>query len=234
MNKTVMSAAALAIVGAGAFAFAQTQAPPTPPAGTQAPATSAAPAAPTPAIPGSAGMRASMEDRAVLLDARVGAIKAALKLTPDQEKLWDPVEAFIRKVAALRDQRTEEMRERMAQMREGMPPVFDPIARLRARADRVATRAGLMREFADAAAPLYASLSDDQKRRVFFLIRHARGGMGMDMLRGPGMGRGGMGENGMGRGGMGGFGGRGMDGMEESGPMGPGTMRPRGGMNWRG
>jgi hypothetical protein len=136
------------------------------------------------------------------------------------------------------------MRERMAQMREGMPPVFDPIARLRARADRVATRAGLMREFADAAAPLYASLSDDQKRRAFFLIRHARGGMGMDMMRGPGMGRGGMGENGMGRdgmgengmgrGGMGGYGRRGMDGMEDSGPMGPGFMRPRGGMNWRG
>jgi hypothetical protein len=241
MNKTVMSAAALAIVGAGAFAFGQTQAPTPPPAGAPAPATSGAPAASPPAIPGSAGMRASAEDRAVLLDARIGAIKAALRLTPDQEKLWEPVEAFIRKAAALRDQRIEEMRERMAQIREGMPQAGDPIARLRARADRVAMRATLMREFADAAAPLYTSLSDDQKRRAFFLLRHGRGAMDMGMMGGPGMGRGGMGENGMRRGGMGedgmrrrgmgGFGGRGEDGTDDAGP---GFMRPRGGMNWRG
>ena len=176
----------------------------------------------------------------MLLDARIGAIKAALRLTPDQEKLWEAVEAFIRKAAALRDQRIEEMRERMAQFREGMAPAFDPIARLRARADRIAMRATLMREFADAAAPLYASLSDDQKRRAFFLIRHGRGAMGMGMMHGPRMGRGGMGEGmgpggmgeGMGRRGMGGFGGRGEDGMDND--SGPGFMRPRGGMNWRG
>jgi hypothetical protein len=123
------------------------------------------------------------------------------------------------------------MRERMAQFREGMAPAFDPIARLRASADRVAMRANLMREFADAAAPLYASLSDDQKRRAFFLIRHGRGAMGMGMMHGPRMGRDGMGE-GMGRGRMGGFGGRGQDGMDDD--AGPGFMRPRGGMNWRG
>jgi LTXXQ motif family protein len=249
MNRTVMSAAALAIIGAGAFAFAQTQTPQAPAAGTPAaPATSGAPTTSPPAIPGAAGMRASAEDRAVLLDARIGAIKAALRLTPDQEKLWEPVEAFIRKAAALRDQRIEEMRERMAQFREGMAPAFDPIARLRARADRVAMRATLMREFADAAAPLYASLSDDQKRRAFFLIRHGRGAMGMGMMHGPAMGRGGMGDgmgrDGMGRGGMGdgmgrggmrgmrGFGGRGQDGMDDDSS--PGFMRPRGGMNWRG
>lgn len=111
MNRAVMSAAAFGLVGAIAYAFAQTQAPNLPVAG------------PTSGtfmgdLSSTAGMRSSAEDRAVLLDARIGAIKAALKLSPDQEKLWEPVEAAIRKNAALRDQTTQEMRDRMAQSHE--------------------------------------------------------------------------------------------------------------------
>ena len=49
-------------------------------------------------------MRSSAEDRAVLLDARIGAIKAVLKLTPDQEKLWAPVEAAHPQEPRLRDE----------------------------------------------------------------------------------------------------------------------------------
>ncbi|SDR53332.1 LTXXQ motif family protein [Rhizobiales bacterium GAS191] len=175
MNRTVMSAAALALAGAGAFAFAQTQSP-----------FADSPAAPAVSTIAMAGMRASAEDRAVLLDARLGAIKAALKLTSDQEKLWVPVESFIRKSATLQDQRIQEMRERVAQMRDGAQPSFDPIAKLRKRADRMTVEAGRMREFADAAAPLYASLSEDQKRRAFLLHR-ARGdvlGLGGSAMRG--------------------------------------------------
>ena len=36
------------------------------------------------------------EDRAAFTDARIAALHAGLKLTPDQEKLWPPVEAAIR------------------------------------------------------------------------------------------------------------------------------------------
>jgi len=187
MNRTVMSAAALALAGAGALAFAQTQAPP-----------AEEPAAP--AAIGSvamAGMRASAEDRAVLLDARLGAIRAALKLSADQEKLWQPVEAVIRKSAALQDQRIEEMRNRMAQPRDGAQPGFDPIAKLRKHADRLTAEAQRMRDFADAAAPLYASLSEDQKRRAFLLLDRARG----DVLGfGDGAGGGGLGLMGRHRG----------------------------------
>jgi len=183
MNRTVMSAAALAIVGAAAFAVAQTQTPP----GSEGtvPAISAS---------GSAGMRSSAEDRAVLLDARIGAIKAVLKLTPDQEKLWDPVETFLRKRAALHSQRVQEMRERVTQLRDGVGPVFDPIVRMRSEADRMSADATLMREFANAAAPLYTALNDDQKRRVFLLLKRDRGSMrlmgndGMDDgMASPGM-----------------------------------------------
>ena len=186
MNRTVISAAALLLVGAGVFAFAQTQAPP----------------AEDPAIAelgtaGMAGMRASAEDRAVLLDARIGAVKAVLKLTPDQEKLWEPVEALIRKAAASRAREAQEIRDRMAKAGDGGGPGFDPIARLRRQADRMTARAAFMREFADAASPLFSSLSEDQKRRALLLINRARGdmtGMGdmaqRDLRRGKLMGPG--------------------------------------------
>ncbi len=178
MNRVVMSAAAFGLVGAMAFAFAQTQEPKG-----SGPTSDASMGD----LSSTAGMRSSAEDRAVLLDARIGAIKAALKLSPDQEKLWEPVEAAIRKNAASRDQTMQEMRDRMAQSREAMHPMFDPIARLRHEADRMAARAGRMREFADAAAPLYASLSDDQKRRAFLILNRSHG----DLL---GLGDGGMGQ----------------------------------------
>ena len=168
MNRVVLSAAAIGLVGAIAFAFAQTQSP-------NLPASSPAASASMGDLSSTAGMRSSAEDRAVLLDARIGAIKAALKLSPDQEKLWGPVEAAIRKNAALRDQSAQEMRDRMAEGREAMRPTFDPIARLRNEADRMAARAGRIREFADAAAPLYASLSEDQKRRAFLVLNRNHG-----------------------------------------------------------
>ena len=60
-----------------------------------------------------------------------------------------------------------------------------------AQADRMTVRAELMREFADAASPLYASLSDDQKRRAFLLINRSHGdimGLGDGRPR-PGLGR---------------------------------------------
>jgi hypothetical protein len=46
--------------------------------------------------------RMSPEDRAAFTDARIAAVKAGLKLTPDQEKLWPPVEAAVRDLAKLR------------------------------------------------------------------------------------------------------------------------------------
>ena len=46
--------------------------------------------------------RLSSEDRAAFTDARIAAVKAGLKLTADQEKLWPPVEAAVRDFAKLR------------------------------------------------------------------------------------------------------------------------------------
>ena len=47
-------------------------------------------------------MRMSPEDRAALTDARIAAVHAGLKLTPDQEKLWPPLEAAVRDFAKMR------------------------------------------------------------------------------------------------------------------------------------
>ena len=46
--------------------------------------------------------RMSPEDRAAFADARIAAVHAGLKLTPDQEKLWPPVETAVRDFAKLR------------------------------------------------------------------------------------------------------------------------------------
>ena len=46
--------------------------------------------------------RVNPEDRAALVDARIAAVHAGLKLSADQEKLWPPVEAAVRDFAKLR------------------------------------------------------------------------------------------------------------------------------------
>ncbi|MDE4910046.1 Spy/CpxP family protein refolding chaperone [Methylobacterium sp. 092160098-2] len=113
------------------------------------------------------------EDRAAFTDARIAALHAGLKLNPDQEKLWPPVEAAIRDMAKMRQQRREAMRDR---------PKFsdDAPAALRAMADAATARGEALRKLADASQPLYASLDQDQKRRATILARpmggHGHGG----------------------------------------------------------
>ncbi len=56
-------------------------------------------------------------------------------------------------------------------MREHPKMEKDAIARLRARADAMTLRAANLKKLADAAEPLYRTLSDDQKHRLHFLMR---------------------------------------------------------------
>ena len=51
-----------------------------------------------------------LEDRAAVVDARIAAHKAALKLTPEQEKNWPGYEAALRKLAKLRVERYQEQK----------------------------------------------------------------------------------------------------------------------------
>lgn len=151
------------------------------------------------------------EDVSALIDARVAALRAAAKLTPEQEKNWPPVEQAVR---ALAQQRFDHMATRRN------TASADPIERLRQRADFMAERSAGLRRLADAAQPLYQSLDESQRRRLAFVMRRSmgmgmggmgmhhgiRGGMGFDDDRpgggmGPGMGPGrGMGPGGPGMG----------------------------------
>jgi hypothetical protein len=119
-------------------------------------------------------MRMSPEDRAAFTDARIAAVKAGLKLNPDQEKLWPPVEAAVRDFAKLRTDRAnarmnakpDDSQDAQKQDSQNVP---DPVTRLRDRADAMATSAAAMKRIADAADPLYKTLDDGQKRRLAIL-----------------------------------------------------------------
>ena len=55
--------------------------------------------------------RLNAADRNTLTDMRIDLVKAALQLTPDQEKLWPPVESAIRA-------RAEDRKARIAKIQE--------------------------------------------------------------------------------------------------------------------
>ena len=118
--------------------------------------------------------RMSPEDRAAFTDARIAAVKAGLKLNAEQEKLWPPVEAAVRDFAKLRIDRAN---ARMNAKPDDAAKPDDPVARLRDRADTMATMAAAMKKIADAADPLYKTLDDGQKRRLAVLTHmEGRGG----------------------------------------------------------
>ena len=118
--------------------------------------------------------RMSSEDRAAFTDARIAAVKAGLKLNADQEKLWPPVETAVKDFAKLRIDRANARMQRDdsrdAKQQESQKS-DDPVARLRDRAETMATTAAAMKKIADAADPLYKTLDDGQKRRLAILTR---------------------------------------------------------------
>lgn len=119
--------------------------------------------------------RLSMEDRAAFADARIAAVKAGLKLTPDQEKLWPPVESAVRDFAKMRiDRANARMEARRGDDRDRSADMDNPVARLQQRADRMATTAAALKRIADAADPLYKTLDDGQKRRLMMLTHMER------------------------------------------------------------
>jgi zinc resistance-associated protein len=105
------------------------------------------------------------DDVAAFVDARIAALKAALKLTPAQEKNWPAVEQAVRDIS--KDRIAEREARRVAGQRT------DVTERLRNRADALTTRAAALRRLADAENPLYQSLDEAQKRRFGMALRFA-------------------------------------------------------------
>ena len=122
-------------------------------------------------------MRMNPEDRAAFADARIAAVHAGLKLTPDQEKLWPPLEAAVRDFAKLRIDRAN---ARMTAKPDDAQKADDPVARLRERADNMTASGAALKKIADAADPLYKTLDEGQKRRLKVLthMEHRADGEG--------------------------------------------------------
>lgn len=120
------------------------------------------------------------EDRAAFLDARIAALHAGLELTPDQEKLWPPLDSALRDFAKLVADQRQKFRDERGSL--------DPIAKLKMRSDNMIARGQGLRKIADASTPLYAVLSDAQKHRLPILTRaifhpfHHRGMMAEGMM----------------------------------------------------
>ena len=105
------------------------------------------------------------DDIAAFTDARIAALKTALKLTPAQEKNWPAVEQ------ALRDNSKERITRREARRAAGQRT--DATERLRDRADTLTAQGTALRRLADAEKPLYQSLDEAQKRRFGMAFRFA-------------------------------------------------------------
>lgn len=100
----------------------------------------------------------SAEDAQATLDARLVALKTVIRLTPEQEKLWPPVEEAIRQAAKNAAGRAADRAEA-----EPAQDFLDVLERL---AGAEAARAADLNAVIAALKPLVATLSVEQKRRI--------------------------------------------------------------------
>jgi len=124
------------------------------------------------------GMRTpSAADLNNLTELRVNLVKAALQLTPEQEKLWPPLEEAMRTRSKNRLARLE----RVAELRDNGPmdAIGDrnPVELMQRRADQLIQRGTDLKRVADAWQPLFKTLSADQKKRMAFVSFVAVRGM---------------------------------------------------------
>jgi ABC-type transporter Mla subunit MlaD len=113
--------------------------------------------------------RLNAADRNNLTDMRVDLVKAALQLTPEQEKLWPSVESAIRAGAEDRRARVAKIQETVGRVSENRVEALrnrDPIAFLQRRSEALAQRSADLDKLAEAWQPLYNTLSQEQRQRM--------------------------------------------------------------------
>jgi LTXXQ motif family protein len=115
-------------------------------------------------------------------NTRINVVKAALQLTPDQEKYWPAIEKAMRARAEHRQTRIANAAQAMAEKGNGgLVEALrnrNPIEAMNNRADALAQRSTDLKNLADAWQPLYKTLKPEQKRRMAFLgiaVLHAVG-----------------------------------------------------------
>ena len=101
-----------------------------------------------------------------LIDARIALVKAALQLTPDQARYWQPLEQAMRERAEARVHRIARLKAlaEQAGQRE-----FNPVELMRGRAENLSERGASLKKVADAWQPIYQTLNPDQKQRLRIL-----------------------------------------------------------------
>src|SRR3954465_1864609 len=113
----------------------------------------------------------TQEDREAFADAKLVKLRAALRLTPAQEKQWSSLETTARDLIKARTARRNEVcNARIAAAKKPKQPA-DIAARLHERAKGLRSSADRAEKFADAAKPLLAVLDEGQKRRFGLLLR---------------------------------------------------------------
>ena len=114
--------------------------------------------------------RLNATDRNTLTDMRVDLVKAALQLTPEQEKYWPAVESAIRASAEDRRARIAKIQEtvgrRVDESRIDNMRNRDPIAFLQRRSQALAQRSADLDKLAEAWQPLYNTLNQEQRQRL--------------------------------------------------------------------
>ena len=117
--------------------------------------------------------RLGAADLSTLTDARISIIKAALQLTPDQEKYWPTVENAIRQRVKDRQARLAGVAQTVGQRSDSGPVEAmrdrNPVDFMHRRADALAQRSADLNKLADAWQPLYQTFTPDQKKRMGFL-----------------------------------------------------------------
>ena len=92
---------------------------------------------------------------------RQSGMKQALKLSAEQEKLWAPVEEALKNLQ-------EQRRAFRSAMMEVEPT--DQMEQLRRRAELTTQRSDALKKIADAVQPLWATLSEQQKRELSHVL----------------------------------------------------------------
>ena len=103
-------------------------------------------------------------DLKAITERRIDVVKAALQLTPDQQKHWPAIEAAIRS-------RADARRTRLVQLAGYANDKTErsPLDLLRDRADALSARGAALKKLVDAWQPLYATLDNAQRIRLRFL-----------------------------------------------------------------
>ena len=110
------------------------------------------------------------------INGQLKSMKTSLRLSADQEKLWDPFKSEVK----------DGENARLLALQREQGDNLSPMDHLTAKADRIAESRANLEKMVEAAKPLYASIGDEQKHKFITLGRMLvpeRGSFAKEMRR---------------------------------------------------